>query len=113
MSDFRAAVADMDAVLLGRLGDVAYVGAQELRGMFYAPWLAPALGGVSTSIREPHFSVRDADAAMAPKRAVLMVPKHGEFDVVGHHPDGSGWTALILRQRGPAGAEDSSVYELK
>ncbi|QND83769.1 Uncharacterized protein ChrSV_1542 [Chromobacterium vaccinii] len=113
MTDFRALVAGMDGVVLDRLGDVAYVGARELRGMFYAPWLAPALGGSRSSIREPHFSVRDADAAAAPKKGVLMVPQQGEFDIVNHHPDGSGWTALILRQRGPVGAEDGSVYDLK
>ena len=63
-------------------------------------WLAPALGGLKTHIREPHFTVRDDVAARVREGDVLTVGRHGEFEVLDLQPDGSGLTAIILRGKG-------------
>ncbi|QDQ25291.1 hypothetical protein FNU76_02380 [Chitinimonas arctica] len=96
MDDFRALSGAMDGVLLDVLGDAALVDGRPVRGMFAAPWLQPQFGRLKTAIVEPQLSVRDADAVGIVKGATVVVDGLA-YEVVGIEPDGTGWTAVILR----------------
>lgn len=100
MSAWGELIASMDDTVFDVLSDSAWLAGEELAGMFYAPWLAPSLGGMKTHIREPHFTVRDDVAARVREGDVLTVGRHGEFEVLDLQPDGSGLTAIILRGKG-------------
>lgn len=100
MSAWDELTASMDNTVFDVVADCAWLEDKELAGMFYAPWLAPPLGGMKTHIREPHFTVRDGVAPRVRVGDVLTVGKHGEFEVLDLRPDGSGLTAIILRGKG-------------
>ncbi|MGQ5522643.1 head-tail joining protein [Chitinimonas sp. PSY-7] len=100
--DFRALAQAMDETLFMALADVGELDGKPVRGMFAAPWLQPALGKLNTSIREPHFIVRDSDCTQVRRGAqgsVLTIQGMGCFEVVSIEPDGSGLTTLVLRER--------------
>lgn len=106
---FRQLTARLDDAVFATLSDRAWLGSQPLAGMFYAPWLAPALGQLKTAIREPHFTVRDAVAARISEGQLLRVDGQGEYIVLRLQPDGSGLTALILRGKGDPDCPDGQA----
>ncbi|QDQ28239.1 hypothetical protein FNU76_18845 [Chitinimonas arctica] len=96
MEDFRELSAAMDSALLDVLGDAVQVDGKPARGMFAAPWLQPQFGRLKTAIVEPQLSMRDGDAVGIVKGSVVVVDGLS-YEVVSIEPDGTGWTALILR----------------
>lgn len=96
---FRDLMADIDTTVFDVLGDAATVQGKPVSGMFYAPWLQPALGKLNTSIREPHLVVQDADAAGVIKGAEVQVTGQGDYAVVSIEPDGTGRSTLVLRAK--------------
>ena len=90
----------MDDAVFDQLADVGYFpGRREpVRGMYSAPWRQPTLGKLNTSVSEPHFVVRNADAAGLRKNDQIRIEGEPDaFTVVSIEPDGSGLTTLVLR----------------
>lgn len=100
MIDFRAHAARLDAAVHEHLADTASLDGQPVRGMFAAPWLQPRLGSMRTDIVEPALTLRDEDAAHATTDSTVTYDGKS-YDVVSVEPDGTGWTALILREALP------------
>lgn len=97
---FRDQVRDMDDAVFDQLGDVGYFPGrtEPVRGMFSAPWLQPTIGKLNTSVSEPHFVVRNADATGLRKNDQIRIDGEPDaFAVVSIEPDGSGMTTLVLR----------------
>ena len=96
------AVAGMDTAVFATLSNRAWLNDATdddppILGMFEAPWTAPPVGRVRTSLSEPSFAVRDITAAGINKGDRLRVENYGSFVVVDKQPDGSGETLVILR----------------
>lgn len=100
MVDFSALAARMDAAIVSHLSDPAILDGEPVRGMFAAPWRQPSMGSMRTGLVEPTLTLRDVDAAEAATDSVVQVAGK-TFDVVGVEPDGSGMTALVLREALP------------
>lgn len=105
MVDFSALGARMDAAIIVHLSDAAILDGDPVRGIFTAPWMQPRLGSMHTGIVEPTLVVRDEAAAEATEGSVveapvgsLIAPAGCSFDVVRVEPDGTGMTALVLRE---------------
>ncbi|MDR0672514.1 MAG: hypothetical protein LBF93_02375 [Zoogloeaceae bacterium] len=99
MMMFRDLAARMDDVVFRALSDAAAIDGRPVRGMFYAPWLAPQIGQLKTGLVEPHLVVRDGDACGVEKGAMVCIDGFcdAQYEVVSIQPDGTGITALILR----------------
>ena len=105
MVDFSALAARMDAAIIVHLSDAAILDGEPVRGMFTAPWMQPRMGSMHTGIVEPTLVVRDTVAAEATEGSIVEAPEGSviapsgcSFDVVRVEPDGSGMTALVLRE---------------
>ena len=97
MSVFREdLVSDMDETILDTLADDAEIDGRPVRGMFAAPWLAPQIGHLKTSIVEPQFALLDHDAAGVVKGSVVVFASL-TYEVMTIEPDGTGWTTLVMR----------------
>ncbi|OXI33066.1 hypothetical protein CFB89_12205 [Burkholderia sp. AU16741] len=94
---FRDLISDVDAAVLRDLGDADItIDGRPVEGMFASPWLGPDLGGQRTQLVAPVFHVRDRDAVGVRQGSVLIAS--GErYRVHEAHPDGTGWTVLILQ----------------
>jgi hypothetical protein len=108
MPDFSALGARMDAAIIVHLSDAATLDGAPVRGMFAAPWIQPSLGTMHTGVVEPTLRVRDSVAASAAEGSIvvapagsLIAPSGCTFEVVGIEPDGTGFSALVLRQVQP------------
>ncbi|WP_322999964.1 hypothetical protein [Castellaniella sp.] len=108
MPDFSALAARMDAAIIVHLSDPAILDGAPVRGMFAAPWIQPAMGSMRTDVVEPTFTVRDATAAEAVEGSIVLAPEGSAiapsgatFAVVSVEPDGTGFTALVLREAQP------------
>lgn len=97
MVDFNALVARMDGDVYARLSDPATLDGEPVRGMFTAPWMQPRLGSMHTGIVEPTLVLRDAAATAASSTSKVTVGGR-DYDVVAIEPDGTGLTALALRE---------------
>lgn len=97
MMDFAALCDRMDAQIEKRLSDRATLDGIECLGMFSLAWREPRLGQMDTGLVEPRLILRDADAATA-KRGSHVTTRSRDYDVVSVEPDGTGWTALALRE---------------
>lgn len=100
MPDFSALAARMDADIYTHLSDPATLDGEAVRGMFQAPWQQPRMGTMGTGIVEPVLVVRDADAAETAEGSTVEVAGHA-YEVVSIEPDGTGLTALVLREVQP------------
>ena len=98
--DFSALCERLDRQVTKRLSDKAVLDDVECRGIFSMAWREPRLGQMDTGLVEPHLKLRDADAATA-KRGRRVTVGGRDHDVVSIEPDGTGWTALILREVRP------------
>ncbi|TKC83839.1 hypothetical protein FAZ69_22665 [Trinickia terrae] len=94
---FRDLIADVDAAVLRDLGDTGTtIDGKPVDGMFAAPWLGPDLGSQRTQLVAPVFHLRDGDAGVVRQGSILIA--NGErYRVLEAHPDGTGWTVLILQ----------------
>lgn len=98
MVDFTTLANRMDDAVFAHLSDAATINGVAVRGMFRATWLQPEMGNFRTGLMEPALVVRNASAAGVQLNAqVTFAEKH--YDVVSIEPDGTGLTALILRER--------------
>ncbi|KJK06538.1 head-tail joining protein [Pseudomonas tussilaginis] len=102
---FRDQVAAMDEQLLEVLGDAALIEGrtEPVPGFISVPWLEPKFGRIKTSIREPVFAVRVADASgiVSGQGLVIDLPPEdggGKYVIVKPEPDGTGWVNLVLRE---------------
>ncbi|HDR9085214.1 TPA: hypothetical protein QDB10_001082 [Burkholderia vietnamiensis] len=94
---FRDLISDVDAAVLRDLGDADItIDGRSVEGMFASPWLGPDLGGQRTQLVAPVFHLRDRDAA-AVRQGSILVANGERYRVLEAHPDGTGWTALILQ----------------
>lgn len=100
MPDFAALAARMDAAIIVHLSDPANLDGEPVRGMFSAPWIQPRLGSMHTGVVEPVLVVRDDAAAEAAEGSIVEVAGR-TFEVVNIEPDGTGLTALVLREVQP------------
>ena len=108
MPDFAALAARMDAAIIVHLSDPATLDGEPVRGMFAAPWIQPTLGSMHTGVVEPTLWVRASVAAEATEGSIVdapagsaIAPAGGSFEVVRVEPDGTGLTALVLREVRP------------
>lgn len=108
MPDFGALAARMDAAILVHLSDPATLDGSPVRGMFAAPWIQPTLGSMHTGVVEPTLWVRDGAAAEATEGSIVAAPEGSiiapvgaTFEVMRVEPDGTGLTALVLREVRP------------
>ncbi|HDR9174222.1 TPA: hypothetical protein QDB23_001433 [Burkholderia vietnamiensis] len=94
---FRDLISDVDAAVLRDLGDADItIDGRPVEGMFASPWLGPDLGSQRTQLVAPVFHVCDRDAAAVQQGSILIA--NGErYRVLEAHPDGTGWTVLILQ----------------
>lgn len=94
---FRDLMADVDAAVKRDLADddVAIDG-RPVQGMFAAPWLGPDLGTQRTNLVAPVLHITDDDAASV-REGSIVIASGERYRVVELHPDGTGWTILILR----------------
>ncbi|RWU18104.1 hypothetical protein DM813_25925 [Pseudomonas alkylphenolica] len=102
---FRDQVAAMDEQLLEVLGDEALIEGRDkpVPGFISVPWSQPKFGQIKTSIREPVFAVRIADAAgvVSGQSLIIDLPPEdggGKYIIVKPEPDGTGWVNLVLRE---------------
>ncbi|ABI87427.1 hypothetical protein CH72_2948 [Burkholderia ambifaria AMMD] len=94
---FRDLIADVDAAVLRDLGDVDItIDGRPVDGMFTSPWLGPDLGTQRTQLVAPVLHITDADAVDVTEGSIVVTPS-GRYRVFELHPDGTGWTILILR----------------
>jgi hypothetical protein len=94
---FRDLISDVDAAVLRDLGDADItIDGRPVEGMFASPWLGPDLGSQRTQLVAPVFHLRDRDATTVHQGSILIAD--GErYRVLEAHPDGTGWTVLILQ----------------
>jgi hypothetical protein len=64
--------------------------------MFAVPWLGPDLGSQRTQLVAPVFHLRDQDA-VAVRQGSILIANGERYRVLEAHPDGTGWTVLILQ----------------
>lgn len=95
--DFSTLSARLDAGVFAHLSEPVTVSGVPRRGMFRAPWLGPRLGKQATGVLEPEVVLREADAAGVAQGAAVTVGGR-DYRVVSIEPDGTGLTALILRE---------------
>lgn len=95
--DFSALTGAMNGVIFKKLGDAVTVDGRPTQGMFIAPWIGPKVGHLPTGINEPHCHIRDQDAVGVARGSVVGFCGQN-YTVVRIEPDGSGITALILRE---------------
>ncbi|KVD31048.1 hypothetical protein [Burkholderia ubonensis] len=94
---FRDLIADVDAAVLRDLGDADItIDGQPVEGMFASPWLGPDLGSQRTQLVAPVFHLQDG-AAVAVRQGSVLVANGERYRVHEAHPDGTGWTILILQ----------------
>ncbi|KWE65014.1 hypothetical protein WL77_05400 [Burkholderia ubonensis] len=95
---FRDLIADVDAAVLRDLGDADItIDGQPVEGMFKSPWLGPDLGSQRTQLVAPVFHLRDRDAVVAVRQGSVLIADGERYRVLEAHPDGTGWTILILQ----------------
>jgi hypothetical protein len=90
-------LADADDAVFEGLGDTAMLDGVAVIGMFNAPWLQPQMGGMGTGIVEPHLVIRDGDLGAAGQGSTVAHDGR-TYTVVSVEPDGTGLTALVLRE---------------
>ncbi|MBU9207772.1 head-tail joining protein [Burkholderia multivorans] len=94
---FRDLISDVDAAVLRDLGDADItLDGQPVEGMFASPWLGPDLGSQRTQLVAPVFHLRDQDA-VAVRQGCILIANGERYRVLEAHPDGTGWTVLILQ----------------
>ncbi|MBU9373621.1 hypothetical protein KTE28_04700 [Burkholderia multivorans] len=94
---FRDLISDVDAAVLRDLGDADItLDGQPVEGMFALPWLGPDLGSQRTQLVAPVFHLRDQDA-VAVRQGSILIANGERYRVLEAHPDGTGWTVLILQ----------------
>lgn len=94
---FRDLISDVDAAVLRDLGDADItLDGQPVEGMFVSPWLGPDLGSQRTQLVAPVFHLRDQDA-VAVRQGSILIANGERYRVLEAHPDGTGWTVLILQ----------------
>ncbi|MBU9389453.1 head-tail joining protein [Burkholderia multivorans] len=94
---FRDLISDVDAAVLRDLGDADItLDGQPVEGMFASPWLGPDLGSQRTQLVAPVFHLRDQDA-VAVRQGSILIANDERYRVLEAHPDGTGWTVLILQ----------------
>ncbi|MGY4832014.1 head-tail joining protein [Burkholderia pyrrocinia] len=94
---FRDLMADVDTAVKRDLADDdVTIDGRPVLGMFAAPWLGPDLGTQRTNLVAPVLHVTDNDAASV-REGSIVVAAGERYRVVELHPDGTGWTILILR----------------
>jgi len=90
-------LSDADDAVFEGLGDTATLDGGAVVGVFNAAWLQPQMGGLSTGIVEPHLVVRDRDLGSAGLGSTAAHDGR-TYTVVSVEPDGTGLTALVLRE---------------
>ncbi|MCO8588899.1 head-tail joining protein [Burkholderia multivorans] len=94
---FRDLISDVDAAVLRDLSDADItLDGQPVEGMFASPWLGPDLGSQRTQLVAPVFHLRDQDA-VAVRQGSIVIANGERYRVLEAHPDGTGWTVLILQ----------------
>ncbi|AOL04148.1 head-tail joining protein [Burkholderia contaminans] len=94
---FRDLIADVDAAVLRDLGDAEItLDGKPVEGMFASPWLGPDLGSQRTQLVAPVFRLQDS-AAVAVRQGSVLIASGDRYRVLEAHPDGTGWTILILQ----------------
>ncbi|MFJ1213291.1 head-tail joining protein [Burkholderia pyrrocinia] len=94
---FRDLMAAVDAAVKRDLADDdVTIDGKPVQGMFAAPWLGPDLGTQRTNLIAPVLHITDDDAARV-NEGSIVVAAGARYRVVELHPDGTGWTILILR----------------
>jgi len=88
---------EADAEIFAALADPAMLDGVAVNGMFRAPWLQPQMGGMGTGIVEPHLVIRDGDLGAAGQGSTVAHDGR-TYTVVSVEPDGTGLTALVLRE---------------
>jgi hypothetical protein len=59
---------------------------------------AMAIGAGGAAGSAPQVQIRTASVPAQPYDAVLAIPGRGSFRVIGHQPDGTGMSVLILQR---------------
>lgn len=94
---FRDLMASVDAAVKRDLADDdVTIDGQPVQGMFASPWLGPDLGTQRTQLVAPVLHITDDDAANV-NEGSIVVAAGARYRVFELHPDGTGWTILILR----------------
>ncbi|RKT98752.1 hypothetical protein C7H84_35290 [Burkholderia sp. Nafp2/4-1b] len=94
---FRDLMAAVDAAVKRDLADDdVTIDGRPVLGMFMAPWLGPDLGSQRTQLVAPVLHVTDDDAQVV-REGSVVVAGGNRYRVVELHPDGTGWTILMLR----------------
>ncbi|KVQ67910.1 hypothetical protein WT22_06360 [Burkholderia territorii] len=94
---FRDLISDVDAAVLRDLGDADItIDGRPVEGMFASPWLGPDLGSLRTGLVAPVFHLRDRDA-VGVRQGSILIASGARYRVLEAHPDGTGWTVLILQ----------------
>lgn len=97
MTDWRDLSARLDRAAYKHVSDPVLINGEPARGMFQAPWLQPRLGGLNTEVTEPTIVMQDADV-VAVKLGNTAQHAGVLYEIVSIEPDGTGLTALVLRQ---------------
>ncbi|MDN7610933.1 head-tail joining protein [Burkholderia cepacia] len=94
---FRDLMAAVDVAVKRDLADDdVTIDGKPVQGMFAAPWLGPDLGTQRTNLVAPVLHITDDDAARVSEGSIV-VAAGARYRVVELHPDGTGWTILIMR----------------
>lgn len=97
MTAFADIAIEADAEIFAALADAATLDGVPVSGVFRAPWLQPQFGSAGTGLLEPHLVIRDGDLGSAGQGS--SVEHDGRtYTVVSAEPDGTGLTALVLRE---------------
>jgi len=97
MTTFADIANEADAEIFAALADVATLDGVPVSGMLRSPWLQPQFGSVGTGLVEPQLVIRDIDLGESAQGSAVSIDGR-DYTVVSVEPDGTGLTALVLRE---------------
>lgn len=84
--------------LLADFGVDGTLAGQPVRGIFDDAYGVASIGPRGMATTGPQYALPTAGIPASPYGAALVVPGKGNYTVIEHQPDGTGWSVLLLER---------------